>query len=60
MLDEACSRVVFPKWRWGQRLRMLVAIASSLQGSSLRVAFCEVGAREEILHCSRVTQVKYK
>lgn len=60
MLDEARSRVVFPKWSWGQRLIMPMAIASSLQSSVLRVAFCEVGAREEILCCSRVKQVKYK
>ena len=39
------KRVVFPKWSWGQRLVMMMAIASSLHGSSLRVAFGELGAR---------------
>jgi len=44
----------------GQRLVVTMAIASPLHSSSLRVAFDQLGARQEILYCSRVKQVKYR
>lgn len=42
----------------GQRLVMVMATAGSLQDNSQMVAFGELGPRQEMLHCSRVKQVK--
>lgn len=35
-----------------------MATASSLHGNSLRVAFAELGARQEILRCAGVEHVQ--
>lgn len=60
MLDEACSRELNFQSEAGDTLLMIVALACSLHGSSLRLAFGELGPMQEILHCSRVKPDKYK
>lgn len=60
MLDEACSRELYFQSGAGYGLVTMVGVACSLHGNSLRVAFGELGPRQEILHCSGVKSVKYK